>query len=67
MNRIPDKTVKRRRVPTLLYHIIGAPPPGARNPRSWVSTKRFSWQMRHLAARGYRAITPGRLAEHYRG
>jgi len=56
-----------RRVPVLLYHKIGPAPDGVRNPRSWVAPERFGWQMRFLAKRGYRVITPDQLAAHYRG
>jgi len=56
-----------RRVPVLLYHKIGPPPAGVRNPRSWVSPERFEWQMRFLSRWGYRTITPEALAAHYRG
>lgn len=58
---------KRRRVPVLLYHKIGTPPQGVRNPRSWVTLERFAWQMRFLARRGYRGVSPAELAAHYRG
>ena len=61
------KATVYRRVPVILYHRIGTPPSGVRNPRSWVSLKRFAWQMRYLAKRGYQTITPGQLAAHYRG
>ena len=56
-----------RRVPVILYHRIGTPPQGVRNPRSWVSVERFSWQMRCLAKWGFQTITTGQLAAHYRG
>jgi len=56
-----------RRIPVLLYHKIGVAPRGVRNPRSWVSPDRFSWQMNYLSRRGWRCIAPGALAAHYRG
>lgn len=56
-----------RRVPVLLYHKIGSAPAGVRNPRSWVTVKRFAWQMAHLARRGYRGVSLESVLAHYRG
>lgn len=67
MTQTSPQTISRPRVPVLLYHKIGAPPAGVRNPRSWVRPERFEWQMRLLSRWGYRTITPDALAAHYRG
>ncbi len=66
MNPSPSQTIFRR-IPVLLYHKIGMPPSGVRNPRTWVTPERFTWQMRYLFRRGFRCITPEALAAHYRG
>ena len=55
----------RRRIPVLLYHIIGDPPEGAKNSESYLSVKRFTSQMSYLQNRGYKTISPDELVEHY--
>lgn len=44
-------------VPVLVYHKIGAPPPGERHPDTYVSPARFAAQMRLIAALGYGAFS----------
>jgi peptidoglycan/xylan/chitin deacetylase (PgdA/CDA1 family) len=48
-----------RHVPVsiLMYHVIAAPPPGARYPQLWVSPALFEHQIRALASAGYHATT----------
>lgn len=61
----PNKQI--RRIPILLYHKIGYPPNGVRNPRTYVAPEQFQWQMRLLYRWGYRTISPEELVLHYRG
>jgi peptidoglycan/xylan/chitin deacetylase (PgdA/CDA1 family) len=44
-------------MPTLMYHKIGAPPPGSKLAKLWVSTEDFRRQLEYLRGRGYAAIT----------
>lgn len=55
------------RIPVLLYHKIGHPPSGGRNPESFVTPEQFQWQMRLLYRWGYRTISPEDLVHHYEG
>jgi peptidoglycan/xylan/chitin deacetylase (PgdA/CDA1 family) len=54
-------------VPVLLYHAIGAPPPGAPYPELFVSRGLFRAQVRALAAAGYHAVTLDRLWQAWHG
>jgi peptidoglycan/xylan/chitin deacetylase (PgdA/CDA1 family) len=47
--------------PILMYHVIGAPPPGAPFPALYVTPQEFAAQMRALAAAGWTAVTLDRL------
>lgn len=58
---------RARRIPVLMYHKIGTPPEGVRNTRTWVSEKRFGFQMRLLHRMGFQTISPGDLYEYYQG
>lgn len=55
------------RIPVLLYHKIGHPASGVRNPRSYVTPEQFRWQMRFLYRCGYRTISARDLVLHYQG
>lgn len=56
-----------RRVPVLVYHKVGQPPAGVRNPRTYVTPEQFRWQMGLLHRMGYRTVTPEELVLHYHG
>jgi peptidoglycan/xylan/chitin deacetylase (PgdA/CDA1 family) len=45
------------RVPILMYHALGAPPPGAPYPLLYTSQSAFRAQLRALRAYGYHAVT----------
>jgi peptidoglycan/xylan/chitin deacetylase (PgdA/CDA1 family) len=45
------------RVPILMYHVIGDPPPGAPWPHLYVSAAELRAQLEHLAALDYQAVT----------
>jgi len=44
-------------VPILMYHVIKAPPAGAKFPGLYVPEEEFADQMQALASAGYRAVT----------
>ncbi len=60
----PDGVPRQARVPILMYHHIGDPPPGADAVRRdlSVSLARFEAQLRYLKREGYRSITLQDLA-----
>jgi len=47
----------RGAVPILMYHVIGAAPPGSRFPELFTRWRLFARQMRALHTAGYRAVT----------
>jgi len=46
-----------RAVPILVYHHLGDPPQGERNPSLWVTPRRFAQQLDALRRAGFRAVT----------
>ena len=50
-------TPQRAPVPILMYHVIAAPPAGARYPQLYVSPRDFRSQVAWLALHGYTAVT----------
>jgi peptidoglycan/xylan/chitin deacetylase (PgdA/CDA1 family) len=52
---------RRVAAPILMYHVIGAPPPGAAFPALYVPPREFAAQMRALASSGWTAVTLDRL------
>ncbi len=44
-------------IPTLMYHKIGAPPPGSKLKKLWVSPEEFRRQLAYLKENGYAAIS----------
>jgi peptidoglycan/xylan/chitin deacetylase (PgdA/CDA1 family) len=52
--------------PVLTYHVIAAPPPGARFPGLYVPAAEFAAQMAALAAAGFHAVTLDQLEAHWR-
>ncbi len=43
-------------IPALMYHKIGAPPPGSQLKKLWVTTPEFRLQMQYLKSHGYTTI-----------
>ena len=62
------KTVRRHgtgAAPVLMFHVIAAPPPGARFPGLYVPAAEFAAQMDALAAAGFHAVTLDQLETHW--
>ena len=59
--------VRVARVPVLMYHVIGEPPPGAAWPQLYVSVAEFARQVEWLAENGYQAVTLTDVWSHWRG
>jgi peptidoglycan/xylan/chitin deacetylase (PgdA/CDA1 family) len=57
----------RRAVPILMYHEVRVPPPGAPNPRLFVSARTFRAQVRWLVRRGFHGITIAQLQQAWKG
>lgn len=57
----------RQRVPILLYHVIGNPPPGTPLSGLWVAPSEFSAEMRYLAARDYHVVTLQEVFDYWHG
>jgi peptidoglycan/xylan/chitin deacetylase (PgdA/CDA1 family) len=53
----PARGRYRGPVPILMYHVIGAPPPGTPNAELWVPAGRLRRQLEALKRAGYRAVT----------
>jgi peptidoglycan/xylan/chitin deacetylase (PgdA/CDA1 family) len=53
-------------VPILMYHVIAAPPAGARFPGLYVTPSEFAGQMHALARAGWRAVTLDQVAAYWR-
>ncbi|WCB95080.1 hypothetical protein DSM104299_03822 [Baekduia alba] len=51
----------RPKVPILVYHHVGDPPRGERNPSLYVTPQRFRAQIRALRAAGFHAVTLARV------
>jgi peptidoglycan/xylan/chitin deacetylase (PgdA/CDA1 family) len=54
-------------VPILLYHHLGAPPPGDRHASLYVDRRQFTAQVRALHAAGFHAVTLGQVRRAWRG
>ena len=50
-------------VPVLMYHRVGAPPPGSRLAKLWVAPADFRRQLEAALALGYEPVFASRLAE----
>ena len=55
------------RVPVLMYHVVGEPPPGAAWPQLYVSAAEFADQVEWLAENGYQAVTLTDVWDNWRG
>lgn len=55
-----------RAVPILLYHVIGAPPPGTPFRELYVRRSDFAAQLRWLHRHGYRAVSLRRVLDYWR-
>jgi peptidoglycan/xylan/chitin deacetylase (PgdA/CDA1 family) len=55
-----------RPVPILMYHVVGAAPPGAPFPDLYVAKAEFAAQLRWLRTHGYHAVTLGQVDEYWR-
>jgi peptidoglycan/xylan/chitin deacetylase (PgdA/CDA1 family) len=51
--------------PVLMYHVIAAPPPGARFPGLYVPAAEFAAQVAALAVAGFHAVTLDQLEAHW--
>ena len=58
-------TVRAEPVPILMYHVISAPPPGARYPDLYVRPADFAGDVRWLARHGYHDVTLRRVYDHW--
>jgi peptidoglycan/xylan/chitin deacetylase (PgdA/CDA1 family) len=56
-----------RRVPVLMYHVIGDPPPGASRTHLWVSEPTFAGQMRYLDEHGYDVVNLQDVYDYWHG
>jgi peptidoglycan/xylan/chitin deacetylase (PgdA/CDA1 family) len=56
-----DAAAAPSEVPILLYHHLGNPPPGERNPSLYVTPARFRATLGALDAAGFQAVTLGRV------
>ena len=63
----PPAVPDRRPVPILMYHVIAAPPPGARYPGLYVRPADFAGEVQWLAQNGYRAVTLERVWNAWHG
>ena len=61
-----EQRASPRPVPILMYHVIGAPAPGAPFPELYVAPKVFAGQVAWLAAHGYTAVTLGAVYRNWR-
>jgi peptidoglycan/xylan/chitin deacetylase (PgdA/CDA1 family) len=57
----------RLRVPILLYHVIGNPPPGTPLTGLWVAPSEFSAEMRFLAEHHYHVVTLQEAFDYWHG
>jgi peptidoglycan/xylan/chitin deacetylase (PgdA/CDA1 family) len=60
-------SARSRPVPILMYHVLGSPPAGARNPSLFVPAADFSAQVRWLHSRGYHSVTLTQLFDFWAG
>lgn len=56
-----------RRVPVLMYHVIGDPPPGTPFTDLWVSPSTFAAQMRYLDEHGYTVVNLQDVYDYWHG
>jgi peptidoglycan/xylan/chitin deacetylase (PgdA/CDA1 family) len=56
-----------RRVPVLMYHVIGDPPPGTPFTDLWVSASTFAAQMRWLDEHGYNVVNLQDVYDYWHG
>jgi peptidoglycan/xylan/chitin deacetylase (PgdA/CDA1 family) len=56
-----------RRVPVLMYHVIGDPPPGTPFTDLWVSASTFAAQMRYLDEHGYNVVNLQDVYDYWHG
>jgi peptidoglycan/xylan/chitin deacetylase (PgdA/CDA1 family) len=56
-----------RRVPILMYHVIGVPGPGTPNIDLWVSSSTFAAQMDWLARHGYHVVALQEVYDYWHG
>ncbi|MGH3004411.1 MAG: polysaccharide deacetylase family protein [Gaiellaceae bacterium] len=56
-----------RRVPVLMYHVIGDPPAGTPLTHLWVSASTFAAQMRYLARHGYDVVNLQDVYDYWHG
>jgi peptidoglycan/xylan/chitin deacetylase (PgdA/CDA1 family) len=63
----PPAAPDRRPVPILMYHVIAAPPAGARYPGLYVRPAEFAGEVQWLARNGYRAVTLERVWNAWHG
>lgn len=54
-------------VPILVYHHLGDPPRGERNPSLWVPPRRFAQQLDALRRAGFHAVTLARVWDAWHG
>jgi peptidoglycan/xylan/chitin deacetylase (PgdA/CDA1 family) len=52
-----DTVASHKRVPILMYHVIGRTHPGVAFPQLWVAPDQFADHVRALAAAGYTGVT----------
>jgi peptidoglycan/xylan/chitin deacetylase (PgdA/CDA1 family) len=65
--RHPIVASHNRRVPVLMYHVIGDPPPGTPFTDLWVSASTLSAQMRYLDRRGYIVVNLQDVYDYWHG
>jgi peptidoglycan/xylan/chitin deacetylase (PgdA/CDA1 family) len=56
-----------RRVPVLMYHVLGNPPPGTPFTDLWVSASTFAAQMRYLDRSGYNVVNLQDVYDYWHG
>lgn len=56
-----------RKVPVLMYHVIGDPPPGTPFTDLWVSSSTLAAQMRWLDRHGYHVVTLQEIYDYWHG
>jgi peptidoglycan/xylan/chitin deacetylase (PgdA/CDA1 family) len=60
-------SARSKPVPILMYHVLGSPPPGARNPSLFVSIADFTRQVRWLHYHGYHSVTLTQVFDFWAG